>query len=97
MRDTDDVQFLSSVTTNFAQRMNEVAGESRFCGQDAFEVLSLVFGDHFSDQDLASAGMEKYIALAAAVREEFEWPGYSAEHAKEAVEYAVRWWDGDEP
>jgi hypothetical protein len=85
-----DLNFISSVCSNFADSVNE-SGEM-LCGQDAYEVLTIFFGDEFSEEDLRRASSKHHDELAECLRSVLEVENATPELAKRALEQAVRLW-----
>jgi len=88
----DDLDFISSICSNFADALNKNAGECLFSGQDAYEALTAAFGGEFSEKDLRAATRQDHQALAKALVVELEFELATPDIAKSALEYALGSW-----
>ena len=71
MDEAEQIDFIGAVCNNFADSLN-TSSDARLCGQDSYEVLSLVFGDRFTPQLLRGATPEQMRDLSMAVWELLE-------------------------
>lgn len=88
----DDLDFISSICSNFADALNKTAGGCLFSGQDAYEALTAAFGNDFSEKDLRTATRQGHQALAKALLIELEFELATPDIAKSALEYALGSW-----
>ena len=88
----DNLDFISSICSNFADALNNGSDGLGMCGQDAYEVLTLVFGDKFSENDLRAATLQNHQDLAEALATELEFELASPQIARESLEHALRLW-----
>lgn len=88
----DDLDFISSICSNFTDALNKAAGDCAFNGQDSYEVLTLVFGYEFSESDLRAAMPQSYQNLAEALVTELEFELATPQIARGALEYALSLW-----
>ncbi|MCU0648479.1 MAG: hypothetical protein MUF00_10820 [Gemmatimonadaceae bacterium] len=85
-----DLDFIASICGSFADAINETG--SGLSGQDAYEVLTTVFGDTFSEDDLRKAGSRHHEALAEHLRSVLDVANATPELAKSALERALQLW-----
>jgi hypothetical protein len=71
MDETAQVEFIGNACKNFARALNASSG-TRFSGQDAYEVLSLVFGGTFTPGQLRTPSAEQMRDLSMSVWELLE-------------------------
>ncbi|RNF83744.1 hypothetical protein [Montanilutibacter psychrotolerans] len=88
----DDLDFISSICSNFADSLNKTADDCVFCGQDSYEVLTAVFGDDFSERDLRAATPRNHQDLAEAIVDVLEFDLATPQVARDALEYALALW-----
>jgi hypothetical protein len=85
-----DLNFISSICSNFADAVNESGHE--LCGQDSYEVLTIVFGNEFSEDDLRKATPSHYQELSDCLRSVLEVGNATPSLAEMALSRAVRLW-----
>ena len=88
----EDLDFISSICSNFAEALNKSAVDCAFNGQDSYEVLTLVFGDEFSESDLRAATPQSYQKLAETLVAELKFELATPKIASGALEYALSSW-----
>lgn len=88
----EDLDFISSICSNFADALNKAAVDCSVNGQDSYEVLTLVFGDEFSERDLRAATPQSYQQLAKTLVVELKFQLATPQIASGALEYALRSW-----
>jgi hypothetical protein len=85
-----DLDFISSICSNFSDAVNESGHE--LCGQDSYEVLTVVFGNEFSENDLRKATSSQYEELSDCLRAVLDVGNATPSLAEMALSRAVHLW-----
>nr|WP_298174657.1 hypothetical protein [uncultured Pseudomonas sp.] len=86
--------FIASICDGFCAGLNKITGNFEFCGQDSYEVLTIVFGNDFTESQLREATEREYEQLAEAVREELELSSFNSSAAATTLQGALEQWSG---
>jgi Fe-S-cluster formation regulator IscX/YfhJ len=89
-----DERLIHSICDGFANALNEVSGELCCSSQDAYEVLSMVFGDAVTESQLRNCAPQQYQQLATSISEFFEWDDFPVTSARKILESALSQWSG---
>lgn len=88
----DNADFIASISGNFADALNEAAGDGLFSGQDGYEVLASVFGADLDEAALRAATSQQHQALAEAMARVLEFDGATPRIAADALWHALDTW-----